>query len=93
MFNIKKASFEELRKKYKKAVRVNNDSRHLDQFSTLQYDIESELNKRQRAAIFQFCAHFADACMDDVDRFAEDDFYEINSFYCKNHKPHVVCFD
>lgn len=112
MKNIQKATFAQLRKKYLKVVNVNNDLRHLDQFSKLQHDIHNELEHRQRAAIFnycthsgclklpdgwtnyfQFCAHFADSCMDDTSRFADDESYEIGSFYCKNHNPHVVQFD
>lgn len=35
MKNIQKATFAQLRKKYLKVVKVNNDLRHLDQFSKL----------------------------------------------------------
>ena len=110
MFNIQKASFAQLRKKYQKTVKVNNDLRHLDQFSALQYDIANELDKRQRSAIFKYCtqsgclrnpyklnyfylcSEFSNKCLDDVNRFCDDDHYEIGGFYCKNNHPHVVWF-
>lgn len=53
MFNIKKASFSELRNKYLKAIKVNGTNKHYNRFSEFEYNARNELNERQRKAIFK----------------------------------------
>ena len=53
MFNIKKSSFSELRNKYLKVLKVNENYKTYNRFSDLEYLIRNELTERQRKAIFK----------------------------------------
>lgn len=110
-FNLKKATFAELRKKYRKILKVENTDKFCGKFNSLQTSICNELYIRQRKAIFNYCrktgclknlyntnyfywcSYFATKCINSDDIFCDDEHYEINSFYCKNNRPHVVFFD
>lgn len=98
-------SSEQLRDKLAKIVRVQERT---DAFDNLMYDIDVELNRRNRAAIYkvacrvlknrhfsnQFAAaaHYADAVVNGSDYFSSDDHHEIGSFYTKSGNPVIVDF-
>ena len=103
-FNIKKATSDQLRKKISKIIRVQDRTNAFDNFL---YDIDVELNRRNRAAIYreacrvlknrgrnQFAAAaiYADAVMNGSDYFSSDDHHEIGSFYTKSGNPVIVLF-
>lgn len=105
MKNLSKMSSEQLRNKIAKIIRVQERT---DAFDNLMYDIEIELNRRNRAAIYkvacrvlknrhfpnQFAAaaYYADAVINGSDYFSNDDQYEIGSFYTKSGNPVIVNF-
>lgn len=105
MKNLSKMSSEQLRDKLAKIVRVQERT---DAFDNLMYDIDVELNRRNRAAIYkvacrvlknrhfsnQFAAaaHYADAVVNGSDYFSSDDHHEIGSFYTKSGNPVIVDF-
>lgn len=105
MKNLSKMSSEQLRDKLAKIVRVQERT---DAFDNLMYDIDAELNRRNRAAIYkvacrvlknrhfsnQFAAaaHYADAVVNGSDYFSSDDQHEIGSFYTKSGNPVIVDF-
>lgn len=105
MKNLSKMSSEQLRDKLAKIVRVQERT---DAFDNLMYDIDAELNRRNRAAIYkvacrvlknrhfenQFAAaaHYADAVINGSDYFSSDDHHEIGSFYTKSGNPVIVDF-
>lgn len=106
MKNLSKMSSEQLRNKLNKIVRVQDRT---DAFDYLIYDIDAELNRRNRSAIYrvacrvlknrnfsnQFAAaaHYADAVINGSDYFSTDDHHEIGSFYTKSGNPVIVDFD
>lgn len=105
MKNLNKMSSEQLRDKLAKIVRVQERT---DAFDNLMYDIDAELNRRNRAALYkvacrvlknrhfsnQFAAaaHYADAVINGSDYFSSDDHHEIGSFYTKSGNPVIVDF-
>lgn len=105
MKNLSKMSSEQLRDKLAKIVRVQERT---DAFDNLMYDIDAELNRRNRAAIYkvacrvlknrhfsnQFAAaaHYADAVVNGSDYFSSDYHHEIGSFYTKSGNPVIVDF-
>lgn len=100
-----KISSEELRLKLKKAIKVQD---RCNWFEGVQREIEIELNRRNRAAIYrvgcwalknrhfpnQFAAaaHYADAVINGTDYFSTDDHHEIDSIYTKSGNPVIVWF-
>lgn len=111
-FNIKKATSEQLRTKLNKINHLENgDMKYYEiaqNFSGLAYEIDKELNRRNRAAIYrvacrvlknrhfenQFAAAacYADAVLNGSDYFSTDDHHEIGSFYTKSGNPVIVDF-
>lgn len=112
-FDIKKATSTELRSKINKINHLENgDMKYYEiaqNFIGLAYEINKELNRRNRAAIYkvacqvlknrhfpnQFAAaaHYADAVINGSDYFSTDETHEIGSFYTKSGNPVVVYFD
>lgn len=112
-FDIKKATSTELRSKINKINHLENgDMKYFEiaeKFNGLAYNINQELNRRNRAAIYkaacrvlknrhfpnQFAAaaHYADAVVNGSDYFSTDETHEIGSFYTKSGNPVVVYFD
>lgn len=103
--NFKKFSSDQLRDKLTKCYKVQDRT---GKFQDLQWNIEQELCKRARAAIFreacrclknryssnQFAAaaQYADAVLNGSDFFAVDVTHEIGCFYTKSGNPVVVYF-
>ena len=111
-FNIKKASSDRLCGKLNKINHLENgDMKYYkiaQNFSGLACEIEKELDRRNRAAIYrvacrvlknrhfgnQFTAAacYADAVINGSDYFSTDDSHEIDSFYTKSGNPVIVDF-
>lgn len=112
-FNIKKATSSALRSKLEKINRLENgDDKYFEiaeKFSGLAYDINKELNRRNRAAIFraacqvlknrysenQFsaAANYADAVINGCEYFSNDSHHEISRYDTKDGTPFIVDFD
>ena len=112
-FDIKKATSTELRSKLNKINHLENgDMKYFEiaeKFNGLAHDIEQELNRRNRAAIYkvacrilknrhfsnQFAAaaYYADAVINGSGYFSTDETHEIVSFYTKSGNPVVVYFE
>lgn len=103
MMNFKNYTLADLRKKYIKCVKVEERT---NRFLNLQYALDREISKRQRAKIYKACVKVlknhgsnqffmaklhTDATMKEL--WASDDHYEISSYYTKNKIPVVVYFD
>lgn len=101
---FKKYSLKQLKSKYLKCLRVEERT---TKFSSLQYDLMIEINKRQRALIYKACCKvlknvglnqfysakvFSDSAMD-KEIFASDDHYEIDKSFTKSKNPVVVYFE
>lgn len=102
--NFKNYTLAELRKKYLKCVKVEERT---SKFLNLEYALEREISKRQRALIYKACVKVVknygqnqffmaklhtDSAMNDY-VCTTDDHYEIGSYYTKNKIPVVVYFD
>lgn len=104
MNNFKNYTLKQLRQKYIKCVKVEERT---SKFLNLEYALEKEISKRQRALIYKtcckvlknmFCNQFYSAklftkVVMDKEVCASDDHYEIGSYYTKNKIPVVVYFD
>jgi hypothetical protein len=101
---FKKYTLKQLKSKYLKCCIVEERT---TKFSSLQYDLMVEINKRQRALIYKVCCKvlkndglnqfysakvFTDSVMN-KEIFASDDSFEISRFYTKNKAPFVVYFE
>lgn len=111
-FDIKKATSTELRAKLSKINHLENgDMKYFEiaeKFNGLANDINQELNRRNRAAIYKVAcrvlknrysenqftaaARYADAVINGSDYFSSDDHYEIDGFDTKSGNPVVVIF-
>lgn len=101
---FKKHTLAELRKKYLKCVKVKERT---SKFLNLEYALEKEISKRQRAKIYKtcckvlknmFCNQFYSAklftkVVMDKEICASDDHYEIDKYFTKSKNPVVVYFD
>lgn len=104
--NLKKMTRSQLRNKYAKCVKVQERTYA---FYLLQDEIGEELNKRNRASIFQTACRvlknrnfdnqfrvaqvYADAVLNDANYFEMDESHEISGYYTKSGNPVVVYFD
>lgn len=100
---FKNYTLTQLREKYLKCVKVEERT---NRFLNLQYALDREISKRQRAKIYKTCCWalknygsnqffmakmHTDAAMKEL--WASDDHYEIGSYYTKNKTPVLVWFD
>lgn len=96
MKNLNKMSSAELRNKLAKIVRVQERT---SAFDNLMHDIDAELNRRNRAAIYRvackvlkndgmnqfwMASRYADDVINSSDYFSSDQSHEIGSFYTKS---------
>ena len=101
---FKNYTLTQLREKYIKCIKVEERT---SKFSNLEYALEKEIAKRQRAKIYKACVKVVknygsnqffmaklhtDSAMNDY-VCATDYHYEIGSYYTKNKIPVVVYFD
>lgn len=102
--NLKNYTLVDLRKKYLKCCIVKERT---CKFLNLEYALEREISKRQRAKIYKACVKViknygsnqffmakmhTDSAMNDY-VCTTDDHYEISSYYTKNKIPVLVWFD